>query len=105
MVESRKELRFYITSSILVGLVVSMTFTTFLSSAFPSGFGLGASNSFIRLASATSSEGGGGSGGGDDDGGDDAGGDDAGGGDDQGGASDTEPEPIEDTEEVPERGY
>ena len=93
MVKSRKELRIYITSSILASLVVSMTFTTFLSStSFSPGIELGATNSFIRLASASSDEGGGESivsGGGD-------GGGDGGGGGDQGGSSETEPEPEED---------
>jgi hypothetical protein len=47
MVKSRKELRFYILSSLLVALVVSMTFSTFLSSTyFPSGIGPGESGTF-----------------------------------------------------------
>jgi hypothetical protein len=94
MVKNRKELRFYMMSCILVALVCSMTFTTFLSSTyFPSGIGPGASNSFVRLASASSSssegggEGGGGGGGGDDDEDDQAGG--------GGGGSNTETEEEE----------
>jgi hypothetical protein len=86
-----------------------MAFTMFLSSTFPSGIGPGASNSYIRLASASSSEGGGG--GGDDD--DNAGGGGGSGGEDDeddqaggGGGSNTETqeeedkdtEPVEDTE-------
>jgi hypothetical protein len=100
MLKNRKELRFYMMSCILVALVCSMTFTTFLSSTyFPSGIGPGASNSFIRLASASSSssegggEGGGGGSGGDDDEDDQAG--------DGGGGSNTETQEEEDKDKEP----